>query len=232
MYAGNWMAWVDVTSGQTMYINVTSGNSAFAPLPCFKEDHQDQYKDKQGSCLKSSSLKPPLSIALDPDVARRAAVCEKELRKLGVHFGAIGQQGLVLERLPSCLVERDDSERRCGRPSTIATQAQELLREHTEVLLSTRRSAISLPKVLLDVLSSQACRGAIKFGSVLDLSECRKILAALSRCSLPFQCAHGRPSLSPVVDLRFLPPDKAPNRPNLAKLPGRIAAPASQVQVP
>ncbi|CAN7948644.1 unnamed protein product, partial [Ixodes pacificus] len=74
--------------------------------------------------------------------------------------------------------------------------------------------------------------GAIKFGSVLDLSECRKILAALSRCSLPFQCAHGRPSLSPVVDLRFLPPDKATNRPNLAKLPGRIAAPASQVQVP
>uniref|UniRef100_A0A147BG33 Putative dna mismatch repair protein n=1 Tax=Ixodes ricinus TaxID=34613 RepID=A0A147BG33_IXORI len=377
MYAGNWMAWVDVTSGQTMYINVTSGNSAFAPLPCFKEDHQgarelpildmtlralpgpsllhfpprplaeraqfgsspdakhadvvdlvkvwnnptftrcslqdvlgavqrgkstsmtacygitqsykftkemlshvkvigqvdakfiaclmpvcdkgmfqedslivlfdqhaaherarlewlleNQYKDGQGSCLKSSSLKPPLSIALDPDVARRVAVCEKELRKLGVHFGAMTQQGLVLERLPSCLIERDDSERRCGRPSTIATQAQELLREHTEVLLSTRRSAISLPKVLLDVLSSQACRGAIKFGSVLDLSECRKMLAALSRCSLPFQCAHGRPSLSPVVDLRFLPPDKAPNRPNLAKLQGRIAAPASQVQVP
>ncbi|CAN7999536.1 unnamed protein product, partial [Ixodes hexagonus] len=268
-HAGNWMAWVDATSGQTMYINVTSGNSAFAPPPCLEDDHQgmrlpildmtprslpgpslvhfpprpqaeraqfgsspgnaeqadlvdlvkvwnnptftrsslqdilgaeqhikvtsttacygitqsykftkemlsnvkvigqvdakfiaclmpvcdkgmfqedslivlfdqhaaherarlewlleNQYEAGQGSCLRSSSLKPPLNVTLDPDVVRRAAVCEKELRKLGVHLGAIDQQGLVLERLPSCLVERDESERRCGRPSTIAAQAQ------------------------------------------------------------------------------------------------------------
>lgn len=50
--------------------------------------------------------------------------------------------------------------------------------------------------------------GAIRFGSVLEKHECVKILKALSKCRLPFQCAHGRPSVTPIVDLRFLPSEE------------------------
>ncbi|KAH7973130.1 hypothetical protein HPB52_021789 [Rhipicephalus sanguineus] len=60
------------------------------------------------------------------------------------------------------------------------TYVQELLRDHTETLLGTRHSAITLPKFLMDVLSSQACHGAIRFGSFLEKSECKSILKALS----------------------------------------------------
>ena len=34
--------------------------------------------------------------------------------------------------------------------------------------------------------------GAVKFGEPLGLDECRELVLNLSKCQLPFQCAHGR----------------------------------------
>lgn len=44
--------------------------------------------------------------------------------------------------------------------------------------------------------------GAVKFGDPLYLEECEILLKNLSECQVPFQCAHGRPSLVPIVDLQ------------------------------
>lgn len=57
------------------------------------------------------------------------------------------------------------------------------------------------PPAVQDVLASKACRGAIMFGDVLTLDQCAELLAALAQCRFPFQCAHGRPSLVPLVQL-------------------------------
>ena len=46
--------------------------------------------------------------------------------------------------------------------------------------------------------------GAIKFGDSLTLRECEALIRDLSRCDLPFQCAHGRPSVMPVLQLEQL----------------------------
>lgn len=43
--------------------------------------------------------------------------------------------------------------------------------------------------------------GAIKFGDDLNHEECEKLLKRLSKCDLPFQCAHGRPTLFPLMHL-------------------------------
>jgi len=56
------------------------------------------------------------------------------------------------------------------------------------------------PKVVQYILCSKACRGAIMFGDKLDQSECSGLLANLALCELPFQCAHGRPSSTVLVD--------------------------------
>lgn len=45
--------------------------------------------------------------------------------------------------------------------------------------------------------------GAIKFGDKLSNSECRQLLKKLSVCNLPFQCAHGRPTLVPLLTLNL-----------------------------
>lgn len=43
--------------------------------------------------------------------------------------------------------------------------------------------------------------GAIMFNDVLTNTECQELVSRLAKCVLPFQCAHGRPSMAPLVDL-------------------------------
>ncbi|EHK46498.1 hypothetical protein TRIATDRAFT_218551 [Trichoderma atroviride IMI 206040] len=55
------------------------------------------------------------------------------------------------------------------------------------------------PRGILEMLHSRAC--AIMFNDVLSAGECEHLVRRLARCAFPFQCAHGRPSLVPLVDL-------------------------------
>lgn len=57
------------------------------------------------------------------------------------------------------------------------------------------------PPGILELLYSRSCRSAIMFNDQLTIDECKSLIASLARCSLPFQCAHGRPSMIPVLDL-------------------------------
>ena len=64
----------------------------------------------------------------------------------------------------------------------------------------TRRIATA-PQGLLDMINSRACRSAIMFNDELSLEECRDLVAGLAACTFPFMCAHGRPSMVPLVKL-------------------------------
>ncbi|CAK5275343.1 unnamed protein product [Mycena citricolor] len=57
------------------------------------------------------------------------------------------------------------------------------------------------PKHLLELANSKACRGAIMFNDSLTRAQCDKLLAKLSKTIFPFQCAHGRPSMVPLIEL-------------------------------
>ena len=57
------------------------------------------------------------------------------------------------------------------------------------------------PQGLLDMLNSRACRSAIMFNDELTLAECHTLVQKLGDCAFPFQCAHGRPSMVPLVDM-------------------------------
>lgn len=39
------------------------------------------------------------------------------------------------------------------------------------------------------------------FNDILSLEECEQLVTQLSRCAFPFQCAHGRPSMVPIVNI-------------------------------
>ena len=39
------------------------------------------------------------------------------------------------------------------------------------------------------------------FNDLLSLEQCSRLMLQLSECFLPFQCAHGRPSIAPLVPL-------------------------------
>lgn len=57
------------------------------------------------------------------------------------------------------------------------------------------------PQGLLDMLNSRACRSAIMFNDELTKEEAQTLVQRLGDCNFPFQCAHGRPSMIPLVDL-------------------------------
>lgn len=57
----------------------------------------------------------------------------------------------------------------------------------------------SIPSFLMDFFNSKACRSAIMFGDELTKSECQVLINDLSKCVLPFHCAHGRPSIIPLT---------------------------------
>ncbi|GAA5980265.1 hypothetical protein JCM11641_005523 [Rhodosporidiobolus odoratus] len=61
------------------------------------------------------------------------------------------------------------------------------------------------PVVIKELVESKACRGAIMFNDGLTPQQCASLLASLAKTHFPFQCAHGRPSLVPLVNLPALP---------------------------
>lgn len=58
------------------------------------------------------------------------------------------------------------------------------------------------PQGIIDLLNSRACRSAIMFNDALTIDECQSLVSRLARCLFPFQCAHGRPSMIPILDLQ------------------------------
>jgi len=73
-------------------------------------------------------------------------------------------------------------------------------------------SAIAHPPSVQKILNSKACRGALMFGDELLRSECQELVSKLSKCNLAFQCAHGRPSVVPLLDLSCLKGKVVPQR--------------------
>ncbi|KAE8371555.1 hypothetical protein BDV26DRAFT_275837 [Aspergillus bertholletiae] len=57
------------------------------------------------------------------------------------------------------------------------------------------------PQGIIEMLNSRACRTAIMFNDELTVEECQSLVQNLARCVFPFQCAHGRPSVIPLLDM-------------------------------
>jgi DNA mismatch repair protein MLH3 len=63
------------------------------------------------------------------------------------------------------------------------------------------RRLATCPPGLIDLINSRACRSAIMFNDELNTMECEELVGKLADCIFPFMCAHGRPSMVPLVDL-------------------------------
>ncbi|KAI2485781.1 DNA mismatch repair protein [Pyrenophora tritici-repentis] len=63
------------------------------------------------------------------------------------------------------------------------------------------RRLATCPPGLVDLVNSRACRSAIMFNDTLKIEECTELVRKLADCVFPFMCAHGRPSMVPLVDL-------------------------------
>ena len=64
------------------------------------------------------------------------------------------------------------------------------------------------PPAMHRIAASKACRSAIKFGARLSRDSCVAMLSDLAETQFPFQCAHGRPSIVPLVELSRVTHDR------------------------
>ncbi|XP_021035060.1 DNA mismatch repair protein Mlh3 isoform X2 [Mus caroli] len=169
--------------------------------------------------LLSSTIIPPLAITVSEEQRRLLRSYHKHLEDLGLEllFPDASDSLILVGKVPLCFVEREASELRRGRSTVTKSIVEELIREQVELLQTTGSIQGTLPLTVQKVLASQACHGAIKFNDRLSLEESCRLIEALSLSQLPFQCAHGRPSMLPLADLDHLEQEKQV-KPNLAKL--------------
>ena len=74
----------------------------------------------------------------------------------------------------------------------------------SRVVSSSCSSSFStnVPPTITRLLQSKACRGAIMFGDEITTCQARGMISQLAKCRLPFQCAHGRPSVQVLSAFR------------------------------
>ncbi|OWB73986.1 hypothetical protein B5S31_g3756 [[Candida] boidinii] len=58
-----------------------------------------------------------------------------------------------------------------------------------------------IPDMILEILKSKSCRSAVMFGDKLSIEECDRLIQQLRETRIPFRCAHGRPSIAPLIEL-------------------------------
>ncbi|XP_030337067.1 DNA mismatch repair protein Mlh3 isoform X2 [Strigops habroptila] len=184
----------------------------------------DSYEKEAAACgkkkLLSSSISPPLEIEVTEEQRRVLRCCYKNLEDLGLElsFPETNRSLILVRKVPLCFIEREANELRRKRQPVTKSIVEDLIQEQVELVQTTGgRARGTLPLTFLKVLASQACHGAIKFNEHLTLEESCRLIEALSSCQLPFQCAHGRPSMMPLADTEHLQQEKQP-KPNLSRL--------------
>ncbi|XP_005101880.1 uncharacterized protein LOC101854340 [Aplysia californica] len=169
----------------------------------------DAYKtnvEKPTDMLRSVEIMPALTVVMDTDDVRIMKAFQKEFNRIGISFRMDrGKRDTIhITSVPACMVEKDVADLRRSKVYGTPELIQNLVKEHTDLLRNTNGACGRLPLAIHQILCSQACHGAVKFGDPLKTSQCRDLLSSLSACRLPFQCAHGRPSVAPIVDFTAL----------------------------
>ncbi|XP_057376522.1 DNA mismatch repair protein Mlh3-like isoform X2 [Daphnia carinata] len=174
--------------------------------------------------VQSSPIQPHLSMSFysqDLEMIQKLSV---EFTRYGLHM-QFSDSSVVVTRVPACFLAREINEIQRKRNSLYKDLVMALIEETiSEYTKNGRLSTCILPVQIRNVLNSLACHGAIKFGDELSLLQCTQLVRALGQCDVPFQCAHGRPLLAPLLELGELNPlvpfEMTPNvvRPKYARL--------------
>lgn len=121
--------------------------------------------------------------------------------KFGIHY-KISNETIEVTHLPEILLGRNTVFLRQSLLQHCYDLDAHSKLEHFDFSINNWFRGIShLPRVLIDAINTKACRTAIMFGDILDHREVNHMLQSLAQCHLPFQCAHGRPSVIPLVEL-------------------------------
>ena len=158
--------------------------------------------------------------------AAQADVCG-----LSACFQPPGQQIIVPISQSICtgsylfLPNRQSLKHRCCTWPMVRSCHNSAVQVYLHQLGDTHGSAV-LPPAVIRILNAKACRSAIMFGDPLLPTECAQLVALLKLTQLCFSCAHGRPTMAPLVDLQAFC-----NQVSMKGTAGLAAKPANDVRV-
>lgn len=194
-------------------------------LPCSPEDVECHSNLGHMSRIKTSLISDPVHSEVSAQEARLLDMYAGYFADWGIVYD-LNQSGarhiLIVRTLPPGVSERCQTDPKLLL-SLLRSEAWKLAEDRTQSAAARRTNKStapehrsintkaephswlaeigSCPQGMLELLNSRACRSAIMFNDALSVAQCQELVARLARCAFPFQCAHGRPSMVPLVDL-------------------------------
>ncbi len=109
----------------------------------------------------SSSVDDVIGLEFPPETIRILTQYSSKVRKFGLEilFESDDSNRITVIRVPKCFVERDLSEQKNHRASSLRTSVTNLIEEISSGLVETKGGFGLLPKTIGNILNSQACRG-------------------------------------------------------------------------
>jgi DNA mismatch repair ATPase MutL len=153
---------------------------------------QEDGGNQQAPLLRSVPLLPAQAISLSPG---QFAVVQQNKHLLSqwrftVDLPDHPSEPLLLKGVP-------------GISDKLATR-QDFLQYLQALESRSSDAALVTPAFIKRTIASQACRYAIMFGDPLSHEAQKSLIEDVSKCNLPFICAHGRPSIVPLLSLENL----------------------------
>ena len=148
-----------------------------------------QYSFDHNNQLKTMKMMPSIKIVYDFHVKKSKLFKHLQLMKtiFNIDIKPVNENEYFINEIPVCF-------KRLNHKQLIVKLVEKVMSIH-------EFDSNIIFNFILDQLASQACHGSIRFGDSLSLVDCKKLLCSLAQCNLPFECAHGRPSVVPLIYL-------------------------------
>ena len=137
-----------------------------------------------GGVAASQKLLLPETVELSPRDAQFLRDLLPTLARLGVGLGEFGERTFLLDGLP---------------PLVKTTDARRFVLELVDELKAAGEGVNAL-RLGEHTVAKTVCRHAVKANDPLALPELEALLADLRRCTMPYTCPHGRPTL---IEMNF-----------------------------
>ncbi|MDD4956075.1 MAG: DNA mismatch repair endonuclease MutL [Candidatus Omnitrophica bacterium] len=131
----------------------------------------------ESSLAESQKLLFPVHMELSSDEAVILSKVIEGFKRIGFLIEHFGGNSFIVHSVPS-VVRDGDIKRLVNDMLHDMADGKETSNDATE-----------------NVIKIASCRAAIKSGDELTMEEMRSLLAQLGKCSLPFTCPHGRPTM-------------------------------------
>jgi len=173
--------------------------------------HQIGYYSANTNNIRNSATKliPPLQLYLFENDFNSLKHYKREFEEIGLKYTSNEFKNkstfrIYISSVPSVFVNACEIQPDAKGTQINSNLIKEFILEQVNIMQSSNGQIKMSSVTIFKVLASYACHGAIKFGDPLDRETCVNMIKQLSHCNLPFQCAHGRPSIAPLLKLNML----------------------------